>query len=91
MMVLEWLVTFDVPGDRPRRALTRVLEALGPRVAHSVFLLPATPSGIDQLLTRTADLLVGGHLLALPSCPRCRVVVLGRDLEELPDSAWIAW
>ncbi len=88
----SWLVTFDVTGDRRRYALTRRLERFGTRVAYSVFAIRASDEQLGRLV-RECDPLVGrtGHLLALPFCSSCDVVVFGQDREELPERGWTVW
>lgn len=53
------------------------------------------PASDEQLgwLVSECDRLVGetGHLLALPFCSSCDVVVFGQDREELPERGWTAW
>lgn len=90
--IRSWLVTFDVTSDRRRYALTRRLERFGTRVAYSVFVIRASDEQLGRLV-QDCDPLVGqaGHLLALPFCSSCDVVVFGRDREELPERGWTAW
>lgn len=90
--IRSWLVTFDVTGDRQRYALTRRWERFGTRVAYSVFVIRASEEQLGRLVGE-CDPLVGpsGHLLVLPFCPACDVVVFGRDREELPERGWTAW
>lgn len=85
-------MTFDVTSDRRRYALTRRLERFGARVAYSVFAIKASDEQLGWLVSE-CDRLVGetGHLLALPFCSSCDVVVFGQDREELPERGWTAW
>jgi hypothetical protein len=86
----DWLVTFDVVGDRARRLLSRRLERFGPRVAYSVFTIRSSVEQLDRQLADSADLVGNdGHLLAMPYCTDCEVFVFGLDLEDLPGPGWL--
>ncbi|WP_424187670.1 hypothetical protein ACOBQX_07725 [Actinokineospora sp. G85] len=90
-MAGDWLVTFDVPGDAARRAVTRALEPHGFRVAHSVFRLRASTAAVDRIVDLARPALAGGHLAAVPSCTRCWSNTLGQDYEPEPDNGWVTW
>lgn len=86
-----WTVTFDVPGNRDRYALTQQLRRHGVRALYSVFDVHASDREMDRLLAASRDHLAhGGHLLALPSCPECEIAEHGHPAEHLPSHGWIS-
>lgn len=46
------LIAYDVPDDRRRARLARVLEEYGDRIQYSVFVVDLLPSGLIEMKTR---------------------------------------
>lgn len=86
----SWAVTFDVASDRSRRAVNRLLAGYGPRVLYTVYEIGADPAELDEIVRRASEHLEPrDHLLALPTCPRCRTAHRGGTAETTAPIGWI--
>lgn len=87
---IAWAVTFDVASDRGRRAVNRLLAGYGPRVLYTVYEIGADPAELDDIVRRAGEHLEpGDHLLALPTCPRCRTAYRGGTAETTAPLGWV--
>jgi CRISPR-associated protein Cas2 len=47
-----YLLTYDIPGDKRRTKIARLMEAVGERVQYSVFEAYLTPAELEKVLGR---------------------------------------
>jgi len=52
-----FLLTYDIPADRRRAKIARLMEAVGERVQFSVFEAYLTPAELEKLLGRVRKVL----------------------------------
>lgn len=82
MALTSWVVSYDVSDDAKRRAVSRILEAHGPRVLYSVFTLQGPPRHAEAVYARARRAATPtDRFLLLPRCERCRHATFGSGLE----------
>lgn len=84
-----YLITYDIPSDRPRTRLADLLEDYGQRVQYSVFEAWLTEKQVFELMGRIRTLLEGapeGGVRFYRLCADCRrqVVVIGQGETPTP-------
>ena len=77
-----YLLTYDIPDDRRRTKLARLLESLGERVQYSVFEAHLNEKELVKLLAKSAKILDEGEdsLRVYVLCQACKpkLRLLGR-------------
>lgn len=85
---LRYVCAYDIPDDRRRLRVARVLEGYGDRVQLSVFEAVLSQEQLDTLVAEvTAELELGEDALTIyPLCAACagRMHRLGRAGEGVP-------
>ncbi len=83
------LILYDLPNDRARYRLARLLGAFGERVQDSVFECLLTPSQTEQLIKSLSGLDLGtGSIRLYRICGRCEphrlVFGIGPEVQDPP-------
>jgi CRISPR-associated protein Cas2 len=55
--VRRTLVAYDIPDDKRRSRVAKVLQSFGDRVQYSVFVIDAAPVGIARMRRKVDDLI----------------------------------
>lgn len=51
----RYLIAYDIPDDRRRSSIAKILESFGDRIQYSVFVVDATPVNLEKLKGRLRD------------------------------------
>jgi CRISPR-associated protein Cas2 len=81
-----YLITYDIPEDKPRLKLANVLEDYGKRVQYSVFEAWLSPNHLEELYTKIEKILAGqaGQVRFYRLCAHCQKTVKMIGTQDLP-------